>query len=254
MISHKPAIFINYRRSDTGGHGRALHEYLSGCFGNHSVFFDRSTIESGDIFPDTLRQGVEGCACLLALIGPEWLDVRGNDGNRRLDDPQDFVRREIALALEQGKKVIPVLFDETLVPARDRLPDPFKALASYDPLTLRGKTHEYQAQRRKLVERLAEVPGVPEPQPEPDEAFAGHEKIARWRKMAMDVQSKIDSMDNANQEELEDVLHVLERHPDYLDFDNAVKSELRDPHKEHGLTPYGRTAYIGTVAYPVVPG
>ena len=99
----EPAIFISYRRRDTGGHGRALHEYLSRRFGKDRVFFDRSTIESGDVFPERLRQGVEGCAVLLALIGPEWLDVRSEDGGRRLDDVDDFVRREIVLALEPGK-------------------------------------------------------------------------------------------------------------------------------------------------------
>jgi hypothetical protein len=52
-------IFIGYRRSDAGGHVRALHEYLSERFGNFQVFFDRSTIEGGDVFPDALRRGVE---------------------------------------------------------------------------------------------------------------------------------------------------------------------------------------------------
>ena len=168
----EPAIFISYRSRDAGGHGRALHEYLSGRFGDERVFFDRNTIESGNVFPDKLRQGVEGCAVLLALIGPEWLDVRGEDGGRRLGDADDFVRREIALALEQGKKVIPVLFDDAPVPPRDRLPDQLKALASCDALTLRGKTYDYQTQRRELVRLLAKVPGVPEPLPEAGEAIA----------------------------------------------------------------------------------
>ena len=168
----EPAIFISYRRRDAGGHGRALHEYLSGRFGDDRVFFDRSAIKSGDVFPDRLRRGVEECAVLLALIGPEWLDVRGDDGGRRLDDAHDFVRREIALALARGKKVIPVLFDDTPVPPRDRLPDPLGALASCDALTLRGKTYEYQTQRGELVRLLAKVPGVPEPLPEAGEAVA----------------------------------------------------------------------------------
>jgi hypothetical protein len=168
----EPAIFISYRRSDAGGHGRALHEYLSGRFGDDRVFFDRRTIESGDVFPDRLRRGVEGCAVLLALIGPEWLDARGDDGSRRLDDPEDFVRREIALALERGKKVIPVLFEDIPFPPRARLPDPLKALASCDALALRGKTYEYRTQRRELVRLLARVPGVPQPLPEAGEAVA----------------------------------------------------------------------------------
>jgi tetratricopeptide (TPR) repeat protein len=120
-----------------------------------------------------LRRGVEGCAALLALIAPEWLDAKGAAGSRRLDDPHDFVRQEIALGLERGKKVIPVLFDDTPVPAEGRLPQPLKALTGRDAFTLSGKTYEYRTQRRELVRLLAKVPGVPEPLPESGEALAG---------------------------------------------------------------------------------
>jgi hypothetical protein len=167
------SIFISYRRSDAAGHARALHEYLSGRFGVDRVFFDRSTIEGGDVFPDTLRRGVEVCAALLALIAPGWLNAAGADGRLRLDDPHDYVRQEIALALETGKKVIPVLFEDTPVPPADRLPEPLKVLASCDALTLRGKTYEYNTQRLELVRLLAKVPGVPAPLPETGEAIAG---------------------------------------------------------------------------------
>jgi hypothetical protein len=65
-------IFISYRRSDAAGHARGLHDYLSGRFGDERIFFDRSTIEGGDVFPETIRAGVEGCAALRApsrLVG-----------------------------------------------------------------------------------------------------------------------------------------------------------------------------------------
>jgi hypothetical protein len=116
--------------------------------------------------------GVEGCAALVALIAPDWLEVRGADGSRRLDDPHDFMRQEIALALTRGKKVIPVLFDDAPVPPADRLPEPLKALAGRDVLMLRGKTYEYHTQRHELVRLLSKVPGVPQPLPEGREALA----------------------------------------------------------------------------------
>ena len=166
-------IFISYRRSDAGGHARNLHEYLSGRFGVARIFFDHSMIEGGYVFPDTLRRGVEGCAALLALIAPDWLEARGTDGSRRLDHPNDFVRQEITLALTRGKRVIPVLFDDAPVPPADRLPEPLRALASCHALTLRGTTLDYHTQRRELVRLLAEVPDVPEPLPEPSDPLAG---------------------------------------------------------------------------------
>jgi hypothetical protein len=160
------SIFISYRRSDAAGHARALHEYLSGRFGDEQIFFDRDKIEGGDHFPERLRQGVEGCAVLLALIGPDWLDVKAADGRRRLDDPGDFVRQEVALALKRGKKVIPLLFDDTPVLPADRLPRVLKALAKRHAMPLRGNALEYQTKRRELVRLLASVPGVPKPLPE----------------------------------------------------------------------------------------
>ena len=71
--------------------------------------------------------------------------------------------------LETGKKVIPVLFDDTLVPPADHLPEPLRALARCDALTLRGKTYEYDTQRRELVRLLTKVARVPEA----GEAIAG---------------------------------------------------------------------------------
>jgi hypothetical protein len=154
------SIFICYRREDTGGQARELYEHLRGRFGDDRVFLDRDTIESADVFPDRLSQSVEGCAVLLALIGPQWLDMRGEDGGRRLDDPHDFVRREIALALELGKKVIPILFDDTPVPPRDRLPEPLKALVDCDALRLRGKTFEVEAQLVQLKKYIRYPPNL----------------------------------------------------------------------------------------------
>ena len=69
---------------------------------------------------------------------PRLAGGEGREGCRRLDNPHDFVRREIALALEHGKKVIPILFDDTQVPPADRLPEPLRALAAIQAMMLRG--------------------------------------------------------------------------------------------------------------------
>src|SRR5262245_53461504 len=146
-----PSIFISYRRIDTGGHARALYQELARRFGEEWLFFDRSSIESGDDFPTRLRDGGRGCKVLLALSGPDWLGAKNEAGGKRLDDSSDFVRQEIALALEYVKKIIPVLFDDTPVPRRHELPSPLQNLAAYDALPLRGKTLEYEAQLEELI-------------------------------------------------------------------------------------------------------
>ena len=63
------------------------------------VFMDVDTIEPGAEFAHTLDEAVTQCRVFYALIGPAWVDIRYENGDRRLLDPKDYVRREIAMAL-----------------------------------------------------------------------------------------------------------------------------------------------------------
>lgn len=157
-------IFISYRRIDTAGHARALYRDLCRRFDKRRIFFDRESIEAGAVFPDRLREGIKSCRVLLALVAPGWLESKTARGVRRLDCEHDFVRQEIASAL-QDKKVLPVLFDDTPMPEAVQLPAPLRALAGRDALMLRGKNLEYDVQLEALVGILAAVPGMPAPLP-----------------------------------------------------------------------------------------
>ncbi|MGH9894916.1 MAG: toll/interleukin-1 receptor domain-containing protein, partial [bacterium] len=108
---------------------------------------------------------VEQCSVLLALIASDWLNARKADGSRRLDDPNDYVRQEIALALERGKIVIPVLLGNASMPEARCLPEPLKPLSVRDALTLGvgEKTSVYKAHVDALSRRLATFPNIPPP-------------------------------------------------------------------------------------------
>ena len=174
-------IFISYRRSDAAGHARLLHKDLAQFFDAERLFFDRETIESGVDFPQTLSNAVAEAKVLLAVIAPQWLAVADENGKRRLDNPGDFVRREIALALVQGKKVIPVLLDDAPMPGAQALPEDLQPLASRDALTLRGKTYEYDRQLAELVRLIAATPGVAQPrrlaEGVPERPFRGSDQV-----------------------------------------------------------------------------
>ena len=58
-----------------------------------SQLTDNETIPAGVDFREYLHNAVRGCDALLAVIGEDWLVDR--HGNRRLDEPRDFVRIEI---------------------------------------------------------------------------------------------------------------------------------------------------------------
>lgn len=161
------SMFISYRRKDALGHARALHRDLCRRFGEEQIFFDQGSIEAGEDFTERLSGGVRDCGVLLALIGPGWLDARDKAGGRRLEDPRDFVRQEIALALALQKRVLPILFDDTPVPPEEDLPMPLQGLQRQQGLTLRGMNYEYDSQLEELVRRLAAITGrAPQPSSE----------------------------------------------------------------------------------------
>ncbi len=124
------AIFISYRRSDSNDVSGRIYDRLAAHFGKATVFKDVHSIPYGVDFPTYIQQELAKCKVLLAVIGPTWLTVERH-GQRRLDDPADWVRVEIETALEnEGITVIPLLVGHTRLPAKTELPDGLVALAS----------------------------------------------------------------------------------------------------------------------------
>ncbi len=122
------SVFISYRRKDSEGESGRLFDDLCSHFGSESVFMDVSAIEPGRDFRKAIDQSVTTCNVLLAMIGQEWLELKDPAGGRRLEDPNDFVRLEIASALRRDIPVIPVLVRGAKMPEADRLPPDLKEL------------------------------------------------------------------------------------------------------------------------------
>lgn len=122
-------IFISYRREDSAGWTGRLAEHLRERLGEQSIFMDLDGITPGVDFTVALHNALTSCDVLLAVIGPEWLTVRDESGKMRLDDPDDWVRMEIATALKRNIRVIPVLVGGAEVPTKDQLPDDLDPLA-----------------------------------------------------------------------------------------------------------------------------
>ena len=124
-----PKIFISYRRDDAPGSAGRLYDRLADSFPREALFMDVDAMVPGVDFVRELDDAVQGCDVLLAVIGRHWLDAATPGGERRLDDPEDFVRIEVETALRQGVRVIPVLVDGAEMPAAEELPEPLKPLA-----------------------------------------------------------------------------------------------------------------------------
>ena len=150
-------IFISYRREDSAGHTGRLCDALQAHFGHDNVFMDLSGIDAGQNFVDAIDTAIRSCDVLVAVIGKEWLTCVGAAG-RRLEDPGDFVRAEVAAALERGIPVIPVLVEGTPMPSAAALPDPLKPLAKRNALELSDARWSYDVGR--LIQAAEKIAGT----------------------------------------------------------------------------------------------
>ncbi len=137
----EPRVFISYRRADASAHAGRLFDWLGRQFGSSRVFIDTDKIQAGAEFPQTIADNLAQSDIVLALIGRQWLSITDENG-RRLDNPQDFVRREIETALIEGKRVVPVLVQGAEMPKADDLPAGLKDLAWRNAVAIGDATFE----------------------------------------------------------------------------------------------------------------
>src|SRR5262249_52436846 len=144
-------IFINYRRGDDSGFTQALYQRLEDEFAASNLFMDvEGHIKPGDDFVEVLNSQVAEADVVLAVIGPRWAELM----TARADDPDDFVAIEIKAALDQGKRVVPVLVGGAAIPRADTLPEPIRPLARRNAVGLRPE--RFRADCQGLITSLKE--------------------------------------------------------------------------------------------------
>lgn len=134
------AVFLSYRREETRHIAGRLADRLTERLGSTRVFMDVDTIEPGVDFAAAIAREVASCDVLIALIGPTWSTIADTRGQRKLDDPDDFVVLEIRTALEREIRVIPVLVDGAVMPDRCDLPEGLQSLARRNAVRLDHET------------------------------------------------------------------------------------------------------------------
>jgi hypothetical protein len=162
-------VFLSYRRDDSAGHAGRVHDRLQREFGRNLLFMDVDSIPLGANFTKVLSDEIAKCDTLLAVIGPGWLDARDEHGNRRLDNPDDFVRIEIGTALKRDIPVIPILLEGTGVPKAEQLPNDLKELALRNGLDVRHVSFDDDMKRLIRGLKNGQPPQRPVPAAPPRE-------------------------------------------------------------------------------------
>ncbi|HLA41829.1 MAG TPA: toll/interleukin-1 receptor domain-containing protein, partial [Aggregatilineales bacterium] len=147
-------IFISYRREDSSGYSGRLYDHLTMSFGEESVFMDTDTIKPGQNFVEIIQAEINRCDVLLAVMGKQWTTVENSDGNLRLQNPNDYVRLEVGLALKLHKLVIPILLENRNMPLPDELPEDLAIISQLNALSV---SHErFRSDMTRLVAVLQE--------------------------------------------------------------------------------------------------
>jgi hypothetical protein len=105
-------LFISYRRKDNGKTHR-LAEQLK-CMLQGDVYIDYQGIKNTD-FEKDIVSNLASCDAMILIVTPETF-------GSRIHNEDDWIRREIALALKLQKPVTPVCIDGIGLPRKEDLP------------------------------------------------------------------------------------------------------------------------------------
>ena len=159
-------IFISYRREDSADVTGRIHDHLLqpvGRFLQEDIFQDVDSIPFGIDFREHIEATMQNCDVVLVVIGPKWLSVTDSSGNLRLNDPRDFVRIEVAVALQRGIPVIPLLVMNAKMPTSEDLPEAIRDLAYRNGIEIR-RDPDFKGDVARLNKSLDEWIGAPEQQ------------------------------------------------------------------------------------------
>jgi hypothetical protein len=171
-------VFVSYRRVDEPFGAGMIHKALVDRLGEDLVFLDNQSLPLGRDFERRLWSALRRSDALIVVIGPRWLST--DDGGQLLigrDD--DFVRREIAEALDLDLSVVPVLLGGASLPESSLLPNDIKALCQQQYSVV--GTDDPTGDIKKFTDRLVHEARLPVLRPAAPEAPGSLAKLTRVR-------------------------------------------------------------------------
>jgi len=155
-------VFLSYRRADTIKDTGRIYDRLAYEYGRGSVFKDVDNTPLGADFRRVITEAVSSCDVLLVVIGRHWAEVQDEQGQHRLDNPDDFVRIEVETGLQRDScLVIPVLVDRASMPKSEDLPDSLQELTYKQAQSVRDDP-DFQSDVERLIKGInANFPSNP---------------------------------------------------------------------------------------------
>ena len=197
-------IFISYRIDDAAAEAGRLYSTIVGELGENFVFMDTSSIELGAVWSKELEEALKSAQIVIVIMGSEWLRISDEHGFRRIDKEDDWVRREIAFALQNNKKVLPLLVSGAKLPPTHVLPPSIIALTERQAVEIRNPYWDHdikivleqlklvtqnspkgKASSRKTASGVYPTPPPEKPDPISDEKLqiALDASLSKWKKV-----------------------------------------------------------------------
>jgi hypothetical protein len=149
-------IFISYRRDDSADVAGRIYDHLVtpiGPFSEDEIFKDVDSIPLGINFKTFLEEKVQACSITLVVIGPDWLTIENQKGQRRIDDPTDYVRIEVEAALKRNIPVIPLLVRGATMASERDMPSTLAELAYRNGIAIR-RDPDFRSDMARLVKSI----------------------------------------------------------------------------------------------------
>jgi len=142
------SLFISYRRADSAGHVGRLHDHLREipAFRAGGIFLDTDSIKGGADFVKAMDCAVRFADVMLVVIGRDWVSIRAR-GQRRIDHPEDPVRREIRNACKENVPIVPVLVRGATMPSAEDLPSAIVRLTKRNAIEVSDTRFTHDVER-----------------------------------------------------------------------------------------------------------
>jgi hypothetical protein len=143
---------MSYRRSDDPHFSGRVYDKLVSVYGHDAVFRDIDSIPAGQQFAEVIDERLRDVDVVVALIGPTW--------SKRLDTPEDFVHMELLHSLVHRRPIIPLLIDETPLPAPQTLPAALRPLLTHNAVRVR-RDPDFHRDMEEVIEGIAAATPLP---------------------------------------------------------------------------------------------
>jgi len=110
------------------------------------------TLKYGVDFASHIQQFLEQSRVVIAVMGENWIG-RGSDGSIRIRDSDDWVRREIEIAVQQKIKILPVLVGASQMPSAADLPECLRSICTLNAAPL-STGRDFHVHMERLIQAI----------------------------------------------------------------------------------------------------